>query len=61
MATIEQELAAALSNLLGQCEQMRGMFSDEDGNIQNAIDDGYTALNRYHRPGGDEEDDDGGS
>ena len=34
----------ALSNLIEQVEQMKGMFPDEDGTIQDAIDDAEEAI-----------------
>jgi hypothetical protein len=45
--TIEQDgpdLVAEIGNLLEQVEQMRGLFSDEDGAIQAAIDSAEKAL-----------------
>jgi hypothetical protein len=41
---LAEELAAALNQLLQQVEQMKGMFPDTDGAIQNAVDDSYAAL-----------------
>jgi hypothetical protein len=39
-----KELAAALEGLLEQVFQMKGMFSDEDGNIADSILDAQRAL-----------------
>lgn len=41
---LAEELAGALTSLLHQVEQMRGMFPDTDGTIQNAVDDAHVAL-----------------
>lgn len=41
---LAEELAGALNALLHQVEQMKGMFPDTDGTIQNAVDDAYEAL-----------------
>lgn len=41
---IRHDLAAALGQLLEQVYQMQGMFPDEDGTIQAAIDDAEAAL-----------------
>lgn len=38
------ELVAALNGCLHQISQMRGMFNDEDGTIQAAVDDADEAL-----------------
>lgn len=35
---------AAIESLLSQVQQMRGMFKDEDGAIQRAVDDGDAAI-----------------
>lgn len=35
---------AAIESLLEQIGQMRGMFADEDGAIQNAVNDGDAAI-----------------
>lgn len=42
------ELAGALANCIEQIHQMKGMFDDEDGTIQEALDAAEEALNRYH-------------
>lgn len=34
---IASELAAALQNLLGQTNQIKGLFTDEDGAIADAV------------------------
>lgn len=47
LITAAPELSAALSGLLEQVHQMRGMFDDEDGTIQAAIDDSDAALSLY--------------
>ena len=49
---VENELAAALRNLLGQTNQMRGMFRDEDGTIEDAINDAENALESYRKARG---------
>ncbi|NDD52711.1 hypothetical protein EBZ39_02325 [bacterium] len=38
------DLVAALWALLHQCQQMKDMFPDGDGNIENAINDAKYAL-----------------
>lgn len=40
---VVRELNASLGNLLEQVYQMQGMFTDEDGTIQAAIDDAENA------------------
>ena len=47
--SIVEELASALMNLLYQTEQMQGLFDDEDGNIQDAIDQAYEAIETYKK------------
>ena|SRR6267154_495098 len=46
---LENELAAALRNLLGQTNQMRGMFRDDDGAIEDAVNDAEDALESYRK------------
>lgn len=41
---LAERLAAALTELLQQVEQVQGMFPDADGTIQNAIIDAHVAL-----------------
>ena len=42
----EQQLRAALQNLLDNVEQMRGLFDDGDGTIAAAINDANDALSQ---------------
>lgn len=46
---MENELAAALRNLLWQTKQMRGMFRDEDGTIEDAVNDAENAMESYEK------------
>lgn len=46
---VENELAAALQTLLWQTNQMRGMFPDDDGAIDAAVNDAEAALESYRR------------
>jgi hypothetical protein len=46
---LDAELAAALQSLLEQAYQMRGMFSDDDGAIGNAILDAESALESHRK------------
>ena len=46
---VENELAAALRNLLWQTNQMRRMFQDEDGTIEDAVNDAENALESYEK------------
>jgi hypothetical protein len=46
---VQNELAAALQNLLWQINQMRGMFRDEDGTIEDAVNDAENALKSYEK------------
>ena len=43
-----RETRAALGQLMEQVEQMRGMFSDSDGAIRNALADAEAALAMWH-------------
>jgi hypothetical protein len=47
--SMENELAAALRNLLWQTNQMQGMFLDEDGTIEDAVNDAENALKSYEK------------
>ena len=47
--SVVEELASSLKNLLYQTEQMQGMFDDEDGNIQDAIDQAHEAIETYEK------------
>lgn len=49
---VENELAAALGNLLWQTNQMRGMFRDEDNTIEGAVNDAENALESYRKARG---------
>jgi hypothetical protein len=44
MDKVKQDLLAAVDSLLHQVSQMRGMFPDEDGTIQAAVDDAEEAA-----------------
>jgi hypothetical protein len=46
---MENELAAALRNLLWQTNQMQEMFLDEDGTIEDAVNDAENALKSYEK------------
>lgn len=48
---IAQDLAGALSSTVQQIEQMQGMFDDDDGTIQQALDDAEAASGRYSAAG----------
>jgi len=43
------ELAGALQNLLWQCQQMAGMFPDEDGTIAGAMEDAENVLSKIYK------------
>ncbi|WP_018234161.1 hypothetical protein [Thioalkalivibrio thiocyanodenitrificans] len=45
--TVEAALAGALEQALEQIEQMRGMFDDGDGQIEEALHEGRKALDLY--------------
>jgi hypothetical protein len=47
--SMENELAAALRNLLWQTNQMQEMFLDEDGTIEDAVNDAENALKSYEK------------
>jgi hypothetical protein len=47
--SMENELAAALRNLLWQTNQMQGMFLEEDGTIEDAVNDAENALKSYEK------------
>lgn len=42
-----EDAIAILKNLLHQTEQMQGLFPDEDGTIQEAIDEAQEAINKF--------------
>jgi hypothetical protein len=46
---VENELAAALQTLLWQTNQMRGMFQDDDGAIDAAVNAAEAALESYRK------------
>jgi len=42
-----EDVIPILKNLLYQIEQMKGLFPDEDGTIQEAIDEAEEAINQF--------------
>lgn len=49
VSPLDASLSGALQACVEQIEQMKGMFGDEDGTIQDALDAAEDALNCYHK------------